>query len=248
MQRSIPDGRPCFRREDGNARPPGSRLNPADRVGEMQTAAFPFAAGQGPAAGPNPPRRTRGRHAIPPSGQKTHKSLALRYPKTSPDLATQAESGGVSYRMPGILLWVFELPPPGPGQASGDGTAPPQPQPNGSFRRGRIDHPAALHDLDPPGRHQPPRRLARVFHAIPPTFGENRAGRLAWADRRTAGPIREQFDDRFFQPPVRRRRFATAARIGAVPHLLPTTLPLLPPLDSAAAGGAGLVGMGHGTR
>jgi hypothetical protein len=120
----------------------------------------------------------------------------------------------------------------------------PQAKADRAFGSGRIHHPAALHDFNFPRVNEPPCRAAGVFHVLPPFIGKLFPCGFAWADRRIRCALSEQGEDRFFERPVGCTGLPFPARIGTVFHLIPTTLPFLPPLDATAAGGAGFF-VGH---
>lgn len=116
-----------------------------------------------------------------------------------------------------------------------------------AFCSGWVHRPSALHDLQSPSVDEAPCRAAGGFHPIPPVIRKLLPCGFARADRSVCRTPGEQEEDRLLEREVVRSRFVMPAGDGAVSHVVPTARPLLPPLDPAAASGAGFF-FGHAGR
>ena len=117
---------------------------------------------------------------------------------------------------------------------------PHPPQPNRPLRRRRIDHGAALGDLQfTAGDHAACGSSGR-FHQFAPPLPADLFRRVGRADRGIRGPCTEQRNDCLLKPEVCRADSMSAAGGRAVLHRIPVVRPLRAPLDAPPARGARL--------
>jgi hypothetical protein len=115
-------------------------------------------------------------------------------------------------------------------------------QPARPPRGRRIDNPALLRDDDLPRGDEPACGRPGRFHQRPPVGSADGPGGFGRADCLAGFSGRQQLQDHRFEPVADGRMLGPPARVAAVADVVPVAFPFLPPLDSAAAGGAGLFG------